>query len=116
MIEDIHTAIHEEFQQRKITPYHARMNLEDMFLWSENISTLYGDLDKPTLQLYTKDIYWGLASLYMNMGYLFISFKEVSYPSGAIFNNDEASKRNLHVADIHYWYHSKNCWESIYTF
>lgn len=114
MIDDIHGAIAEEFSHRKIVPYNIRMDLPEMFAWSERISSAH-NLDLDEFSACVKEIYWGAVSLQLNVGHTLLSLNETSLPSGIKGESDNMNINHDHqIADIHYWYHASHCWESIY--
>ena len=115
MIDDIHNAIHEEMAKRKIKSYCSRMDFQKMLRWSHAISERE-NLNHENFERYVKEIFWGLSSLDLNIGYTLISLKNTSYPSGksGSISNPKKIDRAFTLSDIHYWYHISNFWESVY--
>lgn len=115
MIDEIHQAAQMELAKREIRPYSSRMDFQKMLRWAESVAKRE-QLDLAEFERYVKEIFWGLSSLDLNLGYTLLSLKETSYPSGKTGSSNTPKKidRDFSLADIHYWYHISNCWESIY--
>jgi len=116
MIDTINDAINEEFKKRKISSFLDNVPLEEMILWSKNLSHAKR-LDEDKFETYIKEVFWAVGSLHINFGYLILSHSGTSAPNGekgVITFLQEVQSREHSLSDIHYWYHVSNCWESIY--
>lgn len=116
MISKIHEEITRLFDNRKLVAYTVHLDIEDIINWSEKIAKIH-NLDQTNFEKYTKELYWGLASIQLSLGYSLVALHDTEHPSGKKGTTiKEREIPDMGLADIHFWHHLHNTWESIYRF
>ena len=116
MISEIHEEISKEFVKRKLIAYTVHLDIEDMISWSEKIAAKYS-LDANSFEKYIKELFWGLASMQLSLGYGLVALNDTEHPTGRKGTTSlEREIPDMGLADIHFWHHLHNAWESIYRF
>jgi len=116
MISEFNEEITKQFKKRKLVPYSVHLDIADMATWSESVAKKHG-LDKRKFEKYVKELFWGLVSIQLSLGYSLVSLNDTQHPSGkkgvAVH---EREIPDMGLPDIHFWHHLHNAWESIYRF
>jgi len=114
MISNIHEQIAFQFNKKKLIAYTVHMDLEDIINWSIQVANK-NNLDKNVFVKYFKELFWGFTSVQLSLGYGLIALSETEHPSGKKgITAKENEIPDMMLADIHFWYHLHNTWESIY--
>lgn len=93
----------------------------DLYGWAEALAEKFG-LDQDSFQDKTVEFFYAFGYIQISLGYVFLSLREVSNPSGSKskVNLNSQSRQVSEESDssirakYHYWYHHDNSWESIY--
>jgi len=116
MINDIHTQIGKQFDGKKLEAFTVKLNLGDMSDWASSVAEKR-QIDVYRFQDAVRELYWGIGTIQLNLGYTLIALKECPYPSGLsgmVLNDGEVPDAAL--ADYYFWHHLHDCYEAIYRF